>query len=237
MYRFTGILSRRRPESYRLRLIGHRDDRNPSSYALIMPAADFLLGIVAPAGRTPIHTGAHDRVSRLRFVAPSEARNMVNNILRRLCCLSAKERGMTKQTPRPVRCFSLHWGSGVIEEEFGLARAITTAIELLNFTEGVAADTRESAFAITTITAVSRARRAYHRREGYVQPAQGAEISTATRSIAGEACRGLQRRISQFGLENFNQHWSLGCPKASGSGVVAGRYRSPNSAARRAWTF
>jgi hypothetical protein len=54
---------------------------------------------------------------------------------------------MAKQTPRPVRRFSLHWGSGVIEEE---VRVSTTyhrpTIQLLKFTEGVAAGTREIRF-------------------------------------------------------------------------------------------
>lgn len=40
---------------------------------------------------------------------------------------------------------------------------------------------------------------AYHRREGYPKLAQGAEISTAARSITGGACRALQPRISRFG--------------------------------------
>jgi hypothetical protein len=43
--------------------------------------------------------------------------------------------------------FSLHWGSGVIEEEVRVGSSYhQPAIELLNFTEGVAAGTRELRF-------------------------------------------------------------------------------------------
>jgi hypothetical protein len=44
---------------------------------------------------------------------------------------------------------------------------------------------------------------AYHRGEGYPKLARGAEISTAARSIAGEACRALQPTISLFGGWRF----------------------------------
>jgi|SRR4029077_13698040 hypothetical protein len=54
---------------------------------------------------------------------------------------------MAKQTPRPVRRFSLHWGSGVIEEEVRVGSSYhQPAIQLLKFTEGVAAGTREIRF-------------------------------------------------------------------------------------------
>jgi hypothetical protein len=54
---------------------------------------------------------------------------------------------MAKQTPRPTRNFSLHWGKGVIEEEVRISSTYhQPTIQLLKFTEGAAAGTREIRF-------------------------------------------------------------------------------------------
>jgi hypothetical protein len=54
---------------------------------------------------------------------------------------------MAKQTPRPARSFSLHWGSGIIEEEVRVGSTYhQPAIQLLKFTEGAAAGAREIRF-------------------------------------------------------------------------------------------
>jgi len=54
---------------------------------------------------------------------------------------------MAKQTQRPARSFSLHWGKGVIEEEVRVGSTYhQPTIQLLKFTEGAAAGTREIRF-------------------------------------------------------------------------------------------
>jgi hypothetical protein len=54
---------------------------------------------------------------------------------------------MAKETERPARSFSLHWGKGVIEEEVRVDSTYhQPTIQLLKFTEGAAAGTREIRF-------------------------------------------------------------------------------------------
>lgn len=54
---------------------------------------------------------------------------------------------MAKGVARQARSFSLHWGKGIIEEEVQIASAHhRPTIQLLKFTEGPAAGTREIRF-------------------------------------------------------------------------------------------
>ena len=54
---------------------------------------------------------------------------------------------MATQIKRPTRSFSLHWGRGVIEEEVRVSSTYhQPSIQLLKFTEGPAAGTREIRF-------------------------------------------------------------------------------------------
>lgn len=54
---------------------------------------------------------------------------------------------MAKDRGKAARSFSLHWGNGIIEEEVQIASAHhRPTIQLLKFTEGPAAGTREIRF-------------------------------------------------------------------------------------------
>ncbi len=54
---------------------------------------------------------------------------------------------MARTRPAPARTFSLHWGSGVIEEEVQIATPYhRPTLQLLKFTEGDAAGTYEIRF-------------------------------------------------------------------------------------------
>jgi len=54
---------------------------------------------------------------------------------------------MATQIKRPTRSFSLHWGRGIIEEEVRVSSTYhQPSIQLLKFTEGPAAGTREIRF-------------------------------------------------------------------------------------------
>jgi hypothetical protein len=54
---------------------------------------------------------------------------------------------MTASTSKPAKTFSLHWGSGEIEEEAQCATAHhLSTIQLLKFTDGAAAGTYEIRF-------------------------------------------------------------------------------------------
>jgi len=54
---------------------------------------------------------------------------------------------MAKESVKPARSFALHWGKGIIEEEVRIPSTYhQPAIQLLKFTEGAAAGTREIRF-------------------------------------------------------------------------------------------
>jgi len=54
---------------------------------------------------------------------------------------------MAKTREKTLRSFSLHWGKGIIEEEVRIAATYHhPTIQLLKFTEGVAAGAREIRF-------------------------------------------------------------------------------------------
>jgi hypothetical protein len=54
---------------------------------------------------------------------------------------------MAKEQAKTTRAFALHWGKGVIEEEVRVAATYhQPTIQLLKFTEGPAAGTREIRF-------------------------------------------------------------------------------------------
>lgn len=54
---------------------------------------------------------------------------------------------MAKPASAPARTFSLHWGSGIIEEEVQIATPYhRPTVQLLKFTEGEAAGTYEIRF-------------------------------------------------------------------------------------------
>jgi hypothetical protein len=54
---------------------------------------------------------------------------------------------MAKKKAKPARSFSLHWGKGIVEEEVQIAAEYhCPTIQLLKFTEGQAAGTREIRF-------------------------------------------------------------------------------------------
>lgn len=58
-----------------------------------------------------------------------------------------KSSPQTRKTPATVKTFALHWGSGIVEEEVQIAGPYhLPTIQLLKFTEGEAAGTREVRF-------------------------------------------------------------------------------------------
>jgi hypothetical protein len=86
---------------------------------------------------------------------------------------------MAKETPPPARSFSLHWGKGVIEEEVRVDSTYhQPTIQLLKFTEGAAAGTREIRFC-------------YYDHRGRFQRSpliiDGAQIGAAPGTVAREA--------------------------------------------------